>query len=99
MAPHGCYPCRGEGEWLTIAVASDSEWDTFRSLLRDTRLDAPEFANAEARRQNQDRLDESVEQWTRGQSAEDVMKKLLAEGIRCDCASLRECALFEKGKR
>ena len=26
MAPHGCYPCRAEGDWITIAVASDTEW-------------------------------------------------------------------------
>ena len=27
-----------------------------------------------------------------------AMKKLLAEGIRCECVSLRKCALFEKSK-
>ena len=28
-----------------------------------------------------------------------VMKQLLREGIRCGCASLRECSLLEEGSR
>ena len=25
MAPHGCYPCAGEDQWLTVAVGSVTE--------------------------------------------------------------------------
>ncbi len=26
MAPHGCYPCMGEDDWVVIAVTNDEEW-------------------------------------------------------------------------
>ena len=26
MAPHGCYPCKGEDKWVAIAVSTDEEW-------------------------------------------------------------------------
>ena len=26
MAPHGCYPCRGDDRWIAIAVADDVQW-------------------------------------------------------------------------
>src|SRR5215831_20134500 len=29
MAPHGCYPCKGDDEWVVIAVASDTPWERF----------------------------------------------------------------------
>ena len=31
MAPHGCYPCRGTDEWVTLAVRDDEDW---RALCR-----------------------------------------------------------------
>ena len=81
IAPHGCYRCRAEGEWITIAVATDAEWAAFRSVLDDPELAAPEFATAAARRQNEDRLDERVEQWTRERSADAAIATLQEAGV------------------
>ena len=32
-APYGCYPCRGEDNWIIIACASDEEWQSMVSLI------------------------------------------------------------------
>jgi benzylsuccinate CoA-transferase BbsF subunit len=84
MAPHGCYRCRGAGEWadwVTIAVASDGEWTAFRSVLADPQLDSADFATSEARKQNEDRLDGCVEAWTRERSVDEIVAVLQQVGV------------------
>ena len=39
MAPHNCYPCKGEDNWITIAVRSDAEWRALCDVMG-----APEHA-------------------------------------------------------
>ena len=34
MAPHGCYPCAGEDQWVTIAVRDDADWRAFCGAIR-----------------------------------------------------------------
>jgi crotonobetainyl-CoA:carnitine CoA-transferase CaiB-like acyl-CoA transferase len=41
-APHGVFPCAGDDRWITIAVASDSEWQGLVSAMGD-----PEWAKGE----------------------------------------------------
>jgi len=81
MAPHGCYGCRGEGEWISLAVDGDEEWNALRALLADPQLDAPDFATRAARKQNEDRLDERIARWTRERSAEDAVLLLQRAGL------------------
>ena len=77
MAPHGCYRCRGESEWVTIAVGSEEEWRSLCRVLGDSRLTEDEqFADGYSRWQNQDDLDEVVGEWTAGRSAQEVMQSL-----------------------
>jgi crotonobetainyl-CoA:carnitine CoA-transferase CaiB-like acyl-CoA transferase len=80
MAPHGCYRCGVEGEWITIAVGSDEEWQALRSVIGDPELDAADFASAEARHQNQDRLDPIVERWSLRQAPEEAVEALQRAG-------------------
>lgn len=84
MAPHGCYRCRGKGEWgawVTIAIARDDEWTTLRGILEDAELDGSDFATAAARKQHEDRLDDRIERWTRVRSVDEVVALLQAAGI------------------
>ncbi len=32
-APYGCYPCRGEDNWIIIACASEEQWQSMVSLI------------------------------------------------------------------
>ena len=61
MAPHGCYPCRGEDRWVTIAVSTEEEWQAFcRVIGSPAWTTAERFSHAPHRRQNQDELDRLI---------------------------------------
>ncbi len=84
MAPHGCYPCRAEGDdgaWVTIAVGTEAEWSSLRSVLADPELGGPDFADAAARKRHEDRLDARIERWTRSRTPEDAVAVLQAAGV------------------
>ena len=82
MAPHGCYSCRGEDQWVTIAVRDDTDWKAFcdatgcSELASDSR-----FATVPQRLQNQDELDEIVSKWTRERTSYEVMEMLQGAGV------------------
>ena len=85
LAPHGCYPCKGQDEWVTLAVRDDTEWESFCQILerveefRDIRQE--KFAAPLGRLQHQDELDKIVCRWTSAQGQYDVMDTLQAAGI------------------
>lgn len=87
--PHGVFPARASDpaeykpheepgdEWVAIAVASDEEWDALAQLMGKPELgNDRRFSSHEARKENEDELDEIIAAWT---STED--KWLCAE--RC----------------
>ena len=82
MAPHGCYPCVGDDEWVAIAVRDDSDWAAMcqamenPSLAVDTR-----FADAKSRLQRQAELDAIVSGWTATQDQYQVMERLQGVGV------------------
>ena len=82
MAPHGCYPCQGEDQWVTIAVRDDADWTAFCGAI-----DAPDmaaearFATVRQRLEMQDELDGIVSGWTRGRTSYEVMEALQQAGV------------------
>ena len=61
FAPHGVYPCRGEDRWCAIAVTSDEEWQALVEAMGSPAWGTdPDFASAEGRLRNCDRLDEDI---------------------------------------
>lgn len=82
MAPHGCYRCRGEDRWVTIAIPSDKAWETFcRTIDRPAWLEDDRFSGLLGRLRNQDELDRLVEEWTLEHDHYQVMHLLQAAGI------------------
>jgi benzylsuccinate CoA-transferase BbsF subunit len=81
MAPHNCYRCRGDNNWVTIAVACDEEWHSLRGLVGDSRLEDERFADAASRRQNQEALDQLIGEWTSRRSQEEVTQTLQKAGV------------------
>jgi benzylsuccinate CoA-transferase BbsF subunit len=81
MAPHNCYRCRGDNNWVTIAVACDEEWHALRRLVGDSRLEDERFADAASRRQNQEALDQLIGEWTSRRSQAEVTQTLQKAGV------------------
>ncbi len=95
MAPHNCYRCRGDDNWISIAVSTDAEWRALCSVIGRPELTADErFATAAARWTHQDELDELLAQWSKERSDYDAMHELQAAGIAAT-PSLSNRALFE----
>lgn len=81
-APYGCYPSRGEDQWIVINVTSEEEWRGLcvatgnEGWLRDLR-----FVDEGSRRENADELDGLIGGWTQGQEKIEAMKTLQAAGV------------------
>ncbi|MFO7963783.1 MAG: CoA transferase [Desulfobacterales bacterium] len=82
MAPHGCYLCKGEDSWVTIAVASDDQWRAFcRVLGNPDWTSASMFETATARCHHRADLDRHVADWTAGHTPYEVMHLLQNAGV------------------
>jgi crotonobetainyl-CoA:carnitine CoA-transferase CaiB-like acyl-CoA transferase len=82
MAPHGCYPCKGDDEWVVIAVTSDAEWEKFRHALGDPQWTREEkFATVGGRKAGEDELDGYVAAWTKEHDHHEVMELLQQAGV------------------
>jgi crotonobetainyl-CoA:carnitine CoA-transferase CaiB-like acyl-CoA transferase len=82
MAPHGCYRCRGQDRWLTIAVRDEAEWRALCEVIGMPGLAGnPRFRSIAARRTNARELDEIISAWTRRQDACEAMELLQQAGV------------------
>ncbi len=82
MAPHGCYPCKGEDRWLTLAVRNDREWQALCGVIgRPELANDVRFSTAEERRRHRDETDGHINAWTKDQDAASAMRVLQAAGI------------------
>ncbi|MBI4294718.1 MAG: CoA transferase [Chloroflexi bacterium] len=80
--PHGAYRCKGQDRWCAIAVRNDEEWQALCQVMSNPGLatDA-RFATTLGRMEHETELDQLIESWTAGQSAEEVMYSLQAAGV------------------
>ena len=82
MAPHNCYPCAGNDNWISIAVAGGKEWQALcRAMNRPELVNDPRFAEQQARLRHQAELDEILSEWTREQDYYHVMELLQGVGV------------------
>jgi len=82
MAPHNCYPCKGTDRWISIAVATEAEWQGLCAALGNPDWSREEsFADPYSRWKNQDRLDQMVADWTRNHTDYEAMEILQRAGV------------------
>jgi len=82
-APHGAYSCQGDDRWCAIAVFNDEEWDALCQIMGNPDwTKKPEFATLLGRKKNEEELNERIGEWTKNFSAEKIVEKLQAVGIR-----------------
>jgi benzylsuccinate CoA-transferase BbsF subunit len=82
MAPYGNYPCAGEDRWVSIAVATDEEWQGLKAALGSPAWTADaKFASRYGRLKHRRELDQHLAEWTAGRSAETVTERLQSHGV------------------
>ncbi len=81
MAPHGCYRCKGNDEWVAIAVGNEAEWEALAKAIGSPAwAKKTEFKDEPSRRKNQDELNRLIEAWTRQYRQYEVMELLQKAG-------------------
>lgn len=82
MAPHGCYRCRGEDAWVTIAVATDEEWHALCHVANHAEwLEDERFGSQQRRYQHRHALDALLEAWTKNQDCWELVQRLQQAGV------------------
>jgi benzylsuccinate CoA-transferase BbsF subunit len=95
MAPHNCYRCRGDDNWISIAVANDREWRALCSAMGMPELAEDErFSRAETRWKHQDELDPIIGDWTKDRDDYELMHQLQEVGVAAT-PSLSNKALYQ----
>jgi crotonobetainyl-CoA:carnitine CoA-transferase CaiB-like acyl-CoA transferase len=62
--PSDCYPCRGEDEWIAIAIRSDRDWAALCEAMQRPDLAEGTYATIVGRMRNRGTLDALVGEWT-----------------------------------
>jgi benzylsuccinate CoA-transferase BbsF subunit len=81
-APHGVFPCKGDDQWVAIAVTCNAEWHSFRHALGD-----PEWTRAHTlgwlcgRKNAEEELEAHISDWTRLHTKHEVTELLQAAGV------------------
>jgi benzylsuccinate CoA-transferase BbsF subunit len=82
MAPHNCYRCKGNDAWISIAVATDREWESLCQVMGNPEWTRDEaFSNSYSRWQNQERLDPLMQEWTINFRHHEIMDLLQGVGV------------------
>ncbi len=81
-APCNAYPCAGKDRWVTIAATNEQEWQALAGAIGDPALaDDSRFATPSRRLANQGALDAIIGQWTSGQGAFELSRRLQSAGV------------------
>lgn len=81
-APQGCYPCRGEDQWLALSVRTEDEWRALCAVIeRPDLAEAPRFRTRAARWTCHDELDAIIGAWTAQQDRYQAMHRLQQAGV------------------
>jgi crotonobetainyl-CoA:carnitine CoA-transferase CaiB-like acyl-CoA transferase len=82
MAPQGVYRCKGEDEWVAIAVSSEEEWTNMCDAMGNPSwIREPRFSDPVTRYSNHDALDKLIEAWTCQKDKHYVVQVLQKAGV------------------
>lgn len=80
-APYGVFPCAG-GEWLTLSVSSDAQWQALCEFARGQPwAGGARFATLAERKSNETELNRAVSAWTQKFDARELMGALQGRGV------------------
>ena len=82
MAPHNCYRCRGDDKWVSIAVATDEEWQAFCNAAGHPEWASDErFSDTYSRWKNERELNDLIGEWTVNYTHYEVTEILQKAGV------------------
>ena len=82
MAPHANYPCRGEDQWVAIAVEDDAAWVRLVEAIGGPAWAREErFATLAGRQAHLEELDRRLAEWTRERAACEATERLQQAGV------------------
>ena len=82
MAPHNCFRCAGEDEWVSIACGSDAEWQALCRAMEQASLGVDaRFRILQDRKANEDGLEKIITAWTEKRDKWEVTQTLQARGV------------------
>ncbi|MBI4288585.1 MAG: CoA transferase [Chloroflexi bacterium] len=81
-APHNCYRCRGDDQWLSLSVTTGQEWEALLKAMGDPDwAKEKRFADSTLRRQNEVELDRLIGAWTCQRTPYEGMLLLQRAGV------------------
>jgi benzylsuccinate CoA-transferase BbsF subunit len=96
MAPHGCYPCKGDERWIVIAVSTDEEWEALCKVLnRPEWLEDNRFRDGQGRWQRRKELGELVGKATLEWDFYQLMHALQGAGVSAGAVLDAKDLLFD----
>ncbi|MEE3167188.1 MAG: CoA transferase, partial [Chloroflexota bacterium] len=96
MSPHGCYPCQGDDRWITIAVATDGQWQAVcRVLGQDGWAADTRFKDSLSRWKNRGELDALIGPVTSSWDAHELMHTLQKGGVAAGAVFDSKDLLFD----
>lgn len=82
MAPHNNYRCKGEDNWVSIAIKTEEEWQNLCQAIGNPPWTKEErFSNTHSRLRNLEELDKLVTEWTSQHTDYEVMEILQNAGV------------------
>ena len=82
LAPHGCYPCKGDDRWIAVAVANNDQWQGLCDVLGQPGWAADKrFSDEPSRQLHREELDRLIGQMTSAWDPHQLMHQLQAAGV------------------
>jgi crotonobetainyl-CoA:carnitine CoA-transferase CaiB-like acyl-CoA transferase len=81
-SPQGVYRCRGDDDWVALAVHGDAAWSGLAALIGRQELGHDTVLTTEAGRRSQaDQIDKLVGDWTIQRTVADAVRALREHGV------------------
>jgi crotonobetainyl-CoA:carnitine CoA-transferase CaiB-like acyl-CoA transferase len=87
-SPQGVYRCRGDDDWVALALLDDAAWPTLAALIGRPELGRdPALTTQAGRRSQADQIDKLISDWTAQRTVSDAVRALRAHGVGLQRAS------------
>jgi crotonobetainyl-CoA:carnitine CoA-transferase CaiB-like acyl-CoA transferase len=99
-APHSCYRCQGDDNWVAICAENETQWRHLIKVINKPELLKTKFATLKSRLNNQSELDTVIEDWTVERDKFEIMEILQKAQIPCGAIlNMREINLSPQLKK